>query len=115
MDITLINIDGVWGSGKTTTALVLYRHLVQCGINVRIFHEEDEQISALWENLSRDRSGNNLSVDSWAHFSEELEGGGGVALMENAFLNGPVISLLRACLKSLLTCKSYIFNDTSRF
>ncbi|WP_347552997.1 hypothetical protein ABFG93_22380 (plasmid) [Pseudalkalibacillus hwajinpoensis] len=37
----LIIVEGMWGSGKSTTAELIYDHLTECGIDTRLFLEGD--------------------------------------------------------------------------
>jgi len=94
IDTKLIIIDGIWGSGKTATLIVLSRHLNQCGIQSRTYKDDDPHNSALREYFDAAPSEVDPNVDGWERFSEELRRSNEVAVMESGLFNCPMMSLL---------------------
>ena len=94
IDTKLINIEGIWGSGKTTSLIVLSRHLIQHGIPAEMHWDEEVDNPVLAKHLVYAPSKTDLGVEAWERFSGDLERSRDVAVMEGALFNVPMTALL---------------------
>jgi thymidylate kinase len=91
----LICIDGISGSGKSTTSQRLWLHLLKNGVDARWFYEHGPD-SPIWRGAERFRlteSGitdpkivHELVVSRWQAFAAELGAGDTIAVMESSLL-----------------------------
>lgn len=87
MKTRLINLDGIWGSGKTTQLLWLTHHLRQQGIPVQAFTDEDERSTFYVRGGGTPEAQLAQSLRGWETLAHTMRATQDVALVESALFN----------------------------
>ncbi|MEW6236331.1 MAG: hypothetical protein AB1656_13170 [Candidatus Omnitrophota bacterium] len=99
----LILIEGISGSGKSTTAQRLYLNMIRQGIDAQWFYEHevphpifhaDEVEAALKTGLSEPNRIHKKALENWEKLASELKGTQRVIILESAFFQTSAGSLL---------------------
>lgn len=92
LDTQLLLIEGIWGSGKSTTTQNLYLHLTQQGFTARrLFDEADADHPCYEVGDSDPQAFTRTFSERWANLIEEARCDEGLMLLlESPFLNGAV-------------------------
>jgi thymidylate kinase len=113
-DTRLILVEGLPGSGKSTTAQWLCHRLEQTGVPVRWYHEQDVQHPvyrfdelqmAARGTASACESYHRLARDRWSALASALTAGGEVTILDSSFLQTPLASMqLAGCQPDAIAC-----------
>jgi hypothetical protein len=91
----LIIVEGIPGSGKSTTARFIALQLERNGLKAKLFHESTFQHPILIENdIHHPDTWKNTYLENWNHFLEEQMHSDSIFVMESVLFQSPIIHLL---------------------
>jgi hypothetical protein len=95
--LNLIIVEGIPGSGKSTTARFIALQSERNGLRTKLFHESSFEHPILLDNeVSYSVDWRNIYLSNWSKFLAEQANDNSVIVMESILFQSPIINLLHS-------------------